>query len=171
MSNNFVGEVRLVGFNYAPYGWNICNGQIVPISNYETLYSLIGTTYGGDGQQTFALPNLQGRVTVHQGQLLGGSNYVIGQMSGTEDVTITSGTYPNHTHPFIPSTNPASTATPGGNTVGSEIKMYDSGAPASAMSSTMIGLSQGNSLPHSNMQPYVALNWVIAFYGIYPSQG
>jgi microcystin-dependent protein len=170
MSNNFVGEVRLVGFNFAPYGWNICNGQLLPISEYATLYNLIGTTYGGDGVQTFGIPNLQGRVTVHQGQLSGGSAYVMGQMSGSENVTITSNTYPNHTHPFVCSSNDASSSAPGGNTVGGAIKMYDAATPTTPMSGAMIGVSAGSSLPHTNLQPFVALNWVIAFFGIYPSQ-
>jgi microcystin-dependent protein len=170
MSNNFVGEVRLVGFNFAPYGWNICNGQLLPISEYSTLYNLIGTTYGGDGVQTFGIPNLQGRVTVHQGTLAGGSNYVMGEQAGVENVTITSNTYPSHTHPFICSSNSASLAIPSGNTVGNEIKIYETGTPTTAMSASMIGLSQGSSLPHSNVQPFVALNWVIAFFGIYPTQ-
>jgi microcystin-dependent protein len=170
MSDNFVGEVRLVGFSYAPYGWNVCNGQLLPISEYATLYNLIGTTYGGDGQQTFGLPNLQSRVTVHQGTLAGGSNYVMGQLSGSEDVTITSNNYPKHSHPFLCSSNDASSNAPAGNTVGNNIKIYETGTPSVAMSGAMIGLSQGGSQPHSNLQPYVALNWVIAFYGIYPTQ-
>lgn len=168
MSDNFVGEVRPVGFNFAPYGWYICNGQLLPISEYSTLYNLIGTTYGGDGVQTFALPNLQSRITVHQGT--GASVYLMGQAGGNENVTIVSNTYPNHSHPFIASSNNASSATPSGNTVGANIKMYDPGAPVTPMNGAMVSLSPGSSLPHSNLQPYLALNWVIAFEGIYPTQ-
>jgi microcystin-dependent protein len=162
--------VRLVGFNFAPYGWNICNGQLVAIAQYSTLYNLIGTTYGGDGLQSFGLPNLQGRVTVHQGTLATGTSYPIGEAAGVENVTIASNTYPNHNHPFICSSNSASSAAPAGNTVGKDIKMYDAVTPTTALNGAMIGLSQGGSQPHSNLQPFVVLNWVIALEGIYPTQ-
>jgi microcystin-dependent protein len=167
---NYVGEVRLVGFNFAPYGWAFCQGQTLPISEYNALFNLIGTTYGGDGQQTFGLPNLQGRTPIGQGQLAGGSNYVIGQIGGVESVTIGGSQYPNHNHFIQGSTSPGHLNAPGGNTVGG-LKIYASiPPPASAMSSSVLGPSAGGSLPHNNLQPFQVLNWVIALFGIYPSQ-
>lgn len=170
MSYNYVGEVRLVGFNFAPYGWAFCQGQLLPISEYSVLFNLIGTTYGGDGQQTFALPNLQGRTPVSQGQLLGGSNYVIGQIGGAENVTIGGNQYPSHNHFIQGSTAGGHLNAPGNNTVGG-LKIYAATPPPSiAMSSSVLGPAPGSSLPHNNLQPYQVLNWVIALFGIYPSQ-
>src|SRR5258708_7948773 len=119
MSQPFVGEVRCVGFSFAPAGWAFCNGQLVPISENDTLFNLIGTTYGGDGQSTFGLPNLQGRVPLHMGQGGGLSNYVIGQASGTESVTLITQQIPQHNH-LVQVSSPnagANASTPAGNVV------------------------------------------------------
>lgn len=169
MSESFVGEVRLVGFNFAPQGWNLCNGQLLSIAENSTLYSLVGTTYGGDGQTTFGLPNLQGRVPIHQGSF-GGQSYVMGQAAGAETVTLTAGSYPSHSHVFSASANTAGSGTaPANNAAGAGQKIYESGTPEAAMNGSMIG-SSGQGLPHENMQPYLALNWIISLYGVYPSR-
>jgi len=171
MAEAYVGEVRLVGFNFAPYGWALCQGQLMPISQYETLFNLIGTTYGGDGQQTFALPNLQGRIPLHQGTGSSGTPYVIGQISGTETVTLNINQYPSHNHQAVvnSATSGGSTA-PNNRTLCGGQTVYRNQAPDVAMNSAMLS-SVGGSLPHENVQPFVALNWVISLYGVYPSQG
>lgn len=177
----FVGQIILVGFNFAPYGWFQCQGQLVPISEYQTLYALLGTTYGGDGQSTFALPDLRGRVPAHQGQLSGGSPYLIGQRLGTEEVTLTSGQVGAHSHPFRTSSQaaPAGTGTTPSNTTvlgvsksgtpNSGIFVYGTSTANTTLAPNSITPS-GNSLPHENRQPYLALNYIIAWAGIYPSQ-
>jgi len=171
MSTAFVGEVRLVGFNFAPVGWALCNGQLVAISENPTLFNLIGTIYGGDGQSTFALPNLQGRIPIHQGSLAGGSNYVIGQVGGVESVTITTSQYPIHNHVLLGSSNNGSGNNPANNAVGSGLKVYLNENPTTSMNASMVGQSGGGNQPHDNLQPYQVLNWIISLYGVYPSQG
>ena len=169
MSNQYVGEVRLVGFNFAPAGWALCQGQLQPISEFDTLFNLIGTTYGGDGQNTFALPNLQGRIPIHQGQLPGGGQYVIGQTGGVENVTIVANTYPQHNHALLASSNAGGTNSPGNNVIASFQDGYEAATPAHAMLPATLGFSGGGNQPHDNLQPYQVLNWVIALYGVYPS--
>jgi microcystin-dependent protein len=171
MSSPYVGELRLVGYNFAPAGWQFCNGQLLPISQYNVLFNLIGTTYGGDGQTTFALPDLRGRVPVHQGTSTQGAVYVMGQVSGSENVTITSSTYPTHTHALLESTNnTGATSNPLGQAVGG-VKIYVAQTPATPMSSQMVSTYAGGNQPHSNIQPFQVLNWIIAMDGIYPSRG
>jgi len=170
MSTAYVGEVRLVGFNFAPVGWALCAGQLMAISQNTTLYNLIGTTYGGDGQSTFALPNLQGRIPVHQGSS-GGGNYVIGQTGGAETVPLTLNQYPIHNHNLIGSGNPGAGNNPSGNLVCSGLKVYFNENPATAMNQSMVGSSGGGSQPHDNRQPYQVLNWIISLFGVYPAQG
>jgi len=170
MSTSYVGEVRLVGFNFAPVGWAICAGQLVSISENSTLFNLIGTTYGGDGQSTFALPNLQGRIPIHQGSS-GASNYVIGQTGGLETVTLTTSQYPVHNHILLGSSNSGGVNNPANQTVGSGLKVYLNENPTTAMNTSMVGLSGGGNQPHDNLQSYQVLNWIISLYGIYPSQG
>ena len=168
MSQPYVGECRLVGFNVQVNGWNFCNGAIIPISENDTLFNLIGTTYGGDGQQTFALPDLQGRVPVHQGP-----GFVIGQKAGVETVTLTTNQIPIHSHPPI-----GSAATPGTTTLvqnqlpagNSSTKPYvNQSAVTTAMNAAMIGQAGGNQ-PHENMQPFLVMNWIISLFGVFPSQ-
>lgn len=170
MSQPYVGEVRLVGFNFAPYGWFTCQGQTLPISEYETLYNLIGTTYGGDGQTTFNVPDLQGRTPIHMGTGSTGTAYPIGQLLGVEQVTLTSNNYPSHTHPFIASQNSnGATSTPGNNTVSAGLEVFSNKTPTSNMAAGMVSTAPGSSLPHENRQPYLVLNWIIALYGVYPT--
>jgi microcystin-dependent protein len=168
MSTPYVGEVRLVGFNFAPVDWSICNGALISISQNETLFNLIGTTYGGDGQSTFGLPNLQSRIPIHQGSN-GQNTYVIGQSGGVETVTLNINQYPSHNHSLMASTNLTGSSTPTSSVVNNGLTAYTADAPATPMLSAMVGNSGGN-LPHNNLQPYLALNWIIALYGVYPSQ-
>jgi microcystin-dependent protein len=171
VSTPYVGQLVCVGFNFAPYGWAMCQGQLLPISEYEALFALIGTTYGGDGQTTFALPDLRGRVPISQGPLSGGSNYVLGEVAGVEQVTITSNTYPAHTHVLAGTTSAASSQTPTNNLMANTTPgVYHNITPTVAMNAASIGMSPGSNLPHSNIQPYLALNWVISLFGVFPSQ-
>jgi microcystin-dependent protein len=169
MSECFLGEVRLAGFNFAPVGWAPCNGALVSIAENAALYNLFGTTYGGDGINTFGLPNLQGRIPIHQGNL-GASSYIIGQVGGVESVTVNANQIPAHNHTLMGSSDSASSNLPANATVGG-VEIYASRAPNQQMNSAMVGLAQGSSLPHDNMQPYLALNWIIAMAGVYPTQG
>lgn len=171
MSNPYVGEVRLIAFTYAPIGWNFCDGSVLSIASYEALFSLIGTFYGGNGQTTFGLPDLRGRVPVHQGTLQGGSTYVIGQISGVESVTLNVNQIPAHNHQFqCNSSLTGATATPANNTVAGGPTVYRAGTPADAMNTGVLSKS-GGSQPHENRQPSLAMNWIISLNGVYPSQG
>ncbi len=167
MSQPYVGECRLVGFNFAPAGWSICNGQLIAISENPTLFQLIGTTYGGDGTSTFALPNLQSRVPVHQG-----SGVVVGLVGGQEAVTLTTQQIPSHNHPLLATKNPAGTGQVSGNVLGTAAAAAYNAitpAPSSAMNPNAVSQT-GGSQPHDNLQPYLALNWIISLFGIFPSQ-
>lgn len=176
MPDCYVGEIRLVAFNYAPEGWAFCNGQILPISQNQALFSLLGTTYGGNGTSTFALPNLQGRVVVHAGQGLGLSPYQLGQTGGVENVTLTTNNMPAHTHGFaisanntVGETNDPTNAYPGlGNdSAGGAASVYTKTMGNVNMAQQNTGVAGGN-LPVSVVQPYIALNYIIALTGIYP---
>lgn len=171
MSQPFVGEIRMVGFSFAPVGWSICQGQVIPISENDTLFNLIGTTYGGDGQQTFQLPDLQGRVPVHQGQLAGGSNYVIGEKAGVESVTLTINQIPVHNHSLIATANAADSNNPNGAMLGNGQPIYSSSAnaPNVNMNATILG-NAGGSQPHENLQPLLVINFIISLFGIFPTQ-
>jgi microcystin-dependent protein len=165
MGQPYVGEIRLVGFNFAPQGWMLCNGALLPISQYETLFNLIGTTYGGDGQSTFALPDLQGRIPVHQG-----SGFVIGQISGTETVTLTVNQIPVHSHAPLAAATGGTSDSPAGNVwanwTGSQ---YSDQGTTGQMNSGALGLA-GGSQPHDNMMPFLTINFIISLFGIFPSQ-
>ena len=167
MGSYYIGECRLVGFNFAPVNWLKCDGGVLGIAQYDTLFSLIGTTYGGDGQATFGLPDLQGRVPVSRG-----GSYVIGQTAGVEAVTLTPSQLPVHSHPpqasfAAPSVNvPQGNLTAGGGTQSIYVKV---GSVDTAMNPGMIGPA-GSNQPHDNLQPYLVMNWMIAFTGIFPSQ-
>ncbi len=171
MSEPFVGEVRLFAGNFAPSGWAFCDGQLVPISENETLFNLIGTTYGGDGQNTFALPDLRGRVPVHQGSNGQSGSYVIGQQGGVETATLTAAQMPQHTHAMLASTTAASSVHAAADVLGSSATMnlYGAGAPNMAMDPNAIS-QLGGGQPHENMPPYVALNYIVSFFGVFPSQ-
>lgn len=170
MAQPYVGEIRMFGGNFAPAGWMFCNGQLLPISEYETLFNLIGTTYGGDGQSTFALPDLQGRVPIHWGTG-GGSTYSLAQNGGVEQVTLAVAQIPAHTHAFLATSSLSSATDPVGNVLAEStlLMMFQSGNPTIAMAPGTTG-SVGGSQPHSNFQPYLCVDFIISLFGIYPSQ-
>ncbi len=172
MSNPFIGEIRLFGGNFAPVGWAFCDGSLLSIGEYDALFNLIGTTYGGDGQSTFALPDLRGRVPVHQGTDAG-TSYTPGQTGGVESVTLTSAQVPAHTHTFSGSSDTASTTSPAGAvpaTMGSVTTFaYGTDLPPAAFAPAMVSTVGGNQ-PHDNLQPYLAVSFIIAVEGIYPNQ-
>jgi len=171
MSSPYVGEVRLVGFTFAPVGWNLCDGSQLAISENPALFNLIGTIYGGNGQTTFALPDLRGRVPVHQGTLQGGSSYPIGQVAGVESVTLSINQIPNHNHLFqCNSSSQGGTASPNNATVGAGPQVYRGSTPATPMNQGVLS-SWGGSQGHENRQPFLAINWVISLNGVYPTQG
>lgn len=163
----------MFGGNYAPVGWALCNGQLLSISEYETLFTLIGTTYGGDGETTFALPNLQGRIPIHYGSGPSLSPRVLGEMGGTETVILTPGETARHSHAFAASTDVAVSPDPAGNVLasGSVMSLYTAGAPARPLDHAAIGSSPGNNQPHDNMQPFLCVTFIIALQGIYPPRG
>jgi microcystin-dependent protein len=169
MSSPFVGECRLVGFNFAPVGWAMCQGQLVPISDNQTLFQLIGTTYGGDGQNTFGLPDLQGRVPIHFGSNLG-VTFSIGQKGGVEAVTLSSPQMPIHNHPLMASSaNGNSNFVQGNVLAANATQVYvNNPTPLRAMNPSAI-TSVGGSQPHDNLQPYLTMSWIISLVGIYPS--
>jgi microcystin-dependent protein len=172
MAQPYVGEIRMFGGNFAPAGWMFCEGQLLPISENETLFNLIGTTYGGDGQSTFALPDLRGRLPIHQGtDPATGTTFTLAQTGGAESVTLTVPQIPAHTHPWLAANVVANDPNPTNNVVGesSAITMYQNGNPATPMSPLAIG-SAGGSQPHDNFQPYLCLDFIISLFGIFPSQ-
>jgi microcystin-dependent protein len=170
MSDPFIGEIRLFAGNFAPSGWAFCQGQLLPISQDEALFALIGTTYGGDGQTTFALPNLSGRIPLHQGQGPGLSPRTIGEMAGTENVTLTSSQIPQHTHALHANSAAATGTSPSGALLAAtSVASYDTGPGSTAMAAGAVG-NAGGSQPHNNMAPTLALNYIICLFGIFPSQ-
>jgi microcystin-dependent protein len=170
MSQPYVGEIRLFAGNFAPNGWAFCDGQLLSIAENEVLFDLIGTTYGGDGVNTYALPDLRGRVPVHQGNS-GQSNYVIGQNGGVENVTLAANQMPQHRHAMLASTSPAAATHGPSEVLGSSATMhlYGSGTPNMAMDPNAITPVGGNQ-PHDNMPPFVALSFIVSLFGIFPSQ-
>jgi microcystin-dependent protein len=176
MGQPYVGEIRLFAGSFAPAGWMTCAGQALPISEYETLFQLIGTTYGGDGEQTFCLPDLQGRVPVHQGQGAGsGTNYIIGEQFGVEQVTLSTSQMPAHRHPPAATSNrasPAYTAKTGvlANTGGVPVYGLAGGGLTQMRSDANTVTSvTGGSQPHDNMAPSLVINYIISLFGIFPS--
>ena len=170
MSQPYVGEIRMFGGNFAPADWLFCNGSLLSISENEVLFQLIGTTYGGDGQSTFALPNLQSRVPIHAGSNAG-TNFQLAQTGGTETVTVTTPQLPSHTHTLIANNNTANTATPANGYLArsSTIKAFiGNSAPTDSLLPTAITNSGGNQ-PHENMQPFLCVNFIISMFGIFPS--
>lgn len=169
MGQPYMGEIRMFGGNFAPLGWALCQGQITPISGNEALFNLLGTTYGGDGVNTFALPNLQSRLPVHQGNS-GGVGYVLGQSAGTETVTLLTNQLPSHSHTPDGSSSAGTQPSPS-NGVWAEasINQYSNTAPSVAMAGSAIGNAGGNQ-PHDNMMPYLVINFIIAMNGVYPTQ-
>lgn len=173
MSDPFVGEIRIVGFNFAPVGWAFCNGQILSIAQNQALFSLLGTTYGGDGITTFALPNLQSRVPVHSGQGSGLSDYNLGQTGGTETVVLNIPEIPEHGHPLYATNLVANSSKPDAAFIavesGGALGFCETETPNATMHTNSIG-SNGKSQGHANIQPYLTLNFIIALQGIFPSR-
>jgi microcystin-dependent protein len=166
MAQPYVGEIRMFGGNFAPAGWMFCEGQLLPISEQETLFNLIGTTYGGDGQSTFALPDLRGRLPVHQG-----NGFTLAQTGGAETITLTVNQIPAHSHPFRASGDTANSPNPANSLVARspQEKIFINSNPTVAMASQFLG-SVGGSQPHSNFQPYLCVDFIISLFGIFPSQ-
>jgi len=165
MAQPYVGEIRMFGGNFAPAGWMFCEGQLLPISENETLFQLIGTTYGGDGQSTFALPDLRGRVPLHQG-----NGFNLAETGGVEQVTLTVAQLPAHTHPMLASTNTATSPTPTNQVIGKSgsIDAFINAQASDPLASSEI-LPVGGSQPHENMQPYLCVDFIISLFGIFPS--
>jgi microcystin-dependent protein len=166
----FIGEIRIFAGNFAPVGWAFCAGQTMAITENEELFTLIGTTYGGDGENTFNLPNLSGRIPLHQGRATSGDVFTIGQLAGEENVTLTQQQLPSHNHTAQASGAAATVTSPSGN-VWAEWgdAPYVAGDPAVSMDPQGISAA-GNTQPHDNMPPYLALSYIIALEGIFPSQ-
>ena len=170
MSEPFISQVMIVPFSYSPKGWAMCNGQLLPINQNQVLFSLIGVTFGGNGTVNFALPNLQGRVPIHSG-----AGHVLGESGGAETVTLNS-SHIGHGHTVLACSGPANKRSPGGNVWAQEAAnqdaMYSSAQPNTTMSASAISIDLAGALtpaPHSNVQPYLVLSFVIALQGIYPS--
>lgn len=167
MAQPYVGEIRMFAGNFAPAGWQFCDGSLLPISEYETLFNLIGTTFGGDGETTFAMPDLRGRVPIHQG-----GGFILGETGGVETVTLTVQQIPSHSHPFLATVNFANATTPQGNVLAQTnvagVQQYfpaQGNQPLAANSVLPVGGSQ----PHDNMQPYLCVSFIISLFGIFPS--
>lgn len=166
MAQPYVGEIRMFGGNFAPAGWMSCAGQLVPISEYETLFNLIGTTYGGDGQATFALPDLRGRLPIHIG-----GGFTLGENGGVETVTLSVAQMPSHSHPMSGSINQAASLDPTNRMLAKPDKqLYRPDNPTGVpLASQSVGLA-GGSQPHDNRQPYLCVTFIISMFGIFPSQ-
>jgi len=174
MSQPYVGEIRMFGGNFAPAGWMLCQGQLLPISENETLFNLIGTTYGGDGQSTFALPDLQSRMPIHLGTFQG-NQFVLAEATGVETVTLTVNQLPGHNHPLL-ATNSGQTQIPSGSAIPAlatspqtGVQVYGPLVTQTNLNPSTIG-QDGGGQPHSNLQPFLAVNFIISLFGIFPSQ-
>jgi microcystin-dependent protein len=166
MAQPYVGEIRMFAGNFAPAGWMFCDGALLPISENETLFNLIGTTYGGDGQSTFALPDLRGRIPIHWG-----GGFQLAETGGVESVTLTANQIPVHSHPLVASADLASLPDPVGAVLATSrvagVDLYIEDVPNAPLAANAIGPA-GGSQPHDNRQPYLCLNFIISLYGIYP---
>ena len=164
MSDPFIGEIKVISFNFAPNGWAFCNGQLLPISQNQALFSILGTTYGGDGRTTFGLPNFQGRMPIHQGQ-----GFNLGQQGGEVTHTLTVNELPAHNHPAM-SAATANTASPNGTVWAPADGAAEFAASPNTTMSTGAIANTGGSQPHQNEAPYLVLNFIIALVGIFPSR-
>jgi len=172
MSTPYIGEIRLFGGNFAPVGWHFCDGAPMSISENDTLFNLIGTTYGGDGQTTFNLPDLQGRVPVHQGTGPGLPAFTLGEVAGTEEVTLTVNQIPVHTHQLLGSTDPATSSSvqnnvPASLSAAGTASAYGNDPPPHAIDPSSVAPVGGNQ-PHTNVAPVLCVSFIISLYGIYP---
>ena len=167
MAQPYVGEIRMFAGNFAPAGWMFCEGQLLPISENETLFQLIGTTYGGDGQSTFALPDLRGRIPIHQG-----NGFILAETGGAEEITLTVNQIPAHSHPALCTGDLANVTAPANNVLAAPADVntlpYGTDAPVGALSPQSIS-SVGGSQPHTNFQPYLCVDFIISLFGIFPS--
>lgn len=170
MGMPYVGEIRMFAGNFAPAGWMFCEGQTLPISENETLFNLIGTTYGGDGQETFNLPDLRGRVPIHMGTGSSGQAYSLGEMAGVEQVTLTAQQIPVHTHALVADVQPAESGAAGDRVLAqSDVDLYAPAAGSAPMFLQAVG-PVGGSQPHDNFMPYLCVNFIISLFGVFPSQ-
>ena len=165
MSQPFIGEIRMFAGNFAPAGWAFCSGQTMPISENETLFNIIGTAYGGDGQETFNLPDLRARIPLHQG-----NGFILAETAGTEEETLTVQQIPVHNHAYIATKSLADEATPGGNVFAeaTTVTLYIEDTPVANLAAQAMGPT-GGSQPHDNMHPFLVINFIISLFGIYPS--
>jgi microcystin-dependent protein len=164
MAQPYVGEIRMFAGNFAPAGWMFCEGQLLPISENETLFQLIGTTYGGDGESTFALPDLRGRIPIHQG-----NGFILAETGGAEEITLTVQQIAAHSHPWLASEAPATALTPVNNMPAEASKrFYVAPSSVSAMAPQSMSPT-GGSQPHTNFQPYLCVDFIISLFGIFPS--
>jgi microcystin-dependent protein len=165
MPQPFVGEIRMFAGNFAPAGWMFCEGQLLPISENETLFQLIGTTYGGDGESTFALPDLRGRLPIHQG-----NGFILAETGGAEEITLTVSQIPAHSHPKLASAEASQSSSPQGNVLATPVGSIYSSVPSSvvAFHPTAV-VPVGGSQPHTNFQPYLCVNFIISLFGVFPS--
>lgn len=169
MSEPFLAEIRIVGFNFAPRGWAFCDGQILPINQNQSLYSLLGTTYGGDGRTSFGLPDLRGRTPIHVGAS-NGVSHTLGQKSGEETHTLNTTEIPSHDHTLRASNDPGNQNAPGGNVLANAgTNIYGDAINALTLNPGTVSSTGGNQA-HENMQPYLALNYCIALQGLFPSR-
>lgn len=172
MAQPFVGSLMLVPYNFAPAGWMFCQGQLLPIAENETLFQLIGTTFGGDGQSTFALPDLRGRAAIGTGTSTTGTSYTLGQNGGVEQVTLTTNQMPLHNHAAGCSVNDQNSANANGSVLANAaagVNMYSVNPPSAPMAAASL-TAAGGSQPHDNHQPYLTLSWCISLFGVFPSQ-
>jgi len=165
MAQPYVGELRMFAGNFAPAGWMFCEGQLLPISENETLFQLIGTTYGGDGQSTFGLPDLRGRIPIHQG-----NGFILAETGGVEEITLTVNQIAAHSHPLLGTRSLANDANPSGNVPAQATTFdpYQTTPPATPMAAQAIS-AVGGSQPHTNFQPYLCVDYIISLFGIFPS--
>lgn len=165
MAQPYVGEIRMFAGNFAPAGWMFCEGQLLPISENETLFQLIGTTYGGDGQSTFALPDLRGRIPIHQG-----NGFILAETGGAEEITLTVSQIPAHSHPLLATMTVANDQTPSQNVLAQTgtFDGYQSSPPTAAMAPQSIS-PVGGSQPHTNFMPYLCVDFIISLFGLFPS--
>lgn len=172
MAQPYVGELRMFAGNFAPAGWMLCEGQLLPISENETLFQLIGTTYGGDGQSTFALPDLRGRLPIHQGTGTDGITYQISEAGGVEEVALTINQIPAHTHSVGANNTTSSGSSPANSYLGrtTSVDAYSSDPTGIIPTNPQTIGPAGGSQPHNNFMPYLCINFIISLFGIFPSQ-